>query len=172
MSSELDDIPAPKVGIVDMYTDGSVICGNPGRGGYAALLLYSDRTGTVHRLTVSGFSALATTNQMELRAVIEGLKALKRKAVVHIYSDSMYVVRGISRRKRSWVALPEKNSLMWKQLYALMEVHSVKAIWVKGHSGNPGNEAADKKACSMSQFVKAMIFATSGRGTDEKWNCD
>lgn len=133
---------------VQIYTDGACR-GNPGIGGWGASLRYN---GT-HKEIYGG--ALETTNnRMELTAVIEALKALKQPSDLIIHSDSKYVLSGINEwlpnwKKRNWKTAnrkPVKNVDLWQQLDALIQPHTIKWVWVKGHSGNAGNERADELA--------------------------
>lgn len=131
-----------------MYTDGAC-SGNPGPGGWGALLLFGD-----HRRELSGGEPDTTNNRMELRAVIEGVKALKRRMPVTIYTDSTYVMKGMTEWIEGWKAKgwktaarkPVKNEDLWRELDDTLAGHDVEWRWVKGHSGDPGNEAADALA--------------------------
>lgn len=142
---------------VDIYTDGAC-SGNPGNGGYCAILSYN---GT--EKIVKGGVKDTTNNRMEILAVIEGLKALKQKCFVTIYSDSQYVVDAINKNwLNDWVAKgwktagksPVKNVDLWKELLELLSVHSVEFVKVKGHSDNEYNNRCDKIAVSC---YKEMI---------------
>jgi ribonuclease HI len=133
---------------VVMYTDGACR-GNPGPGGWGVVLSYrgNDRT-------LQGYAADTTNNRMELSAVIEGLRALKRPCDVELYTDSKYVMQGINEWIRTWKRngwktagrKPVKNFDLWKQLDDEAARHRVQWKWVKGHSGNAGNERADQLA--------------------------
>jgi ribonuclease HI len=133
---------------VELYTDGAC-SGNPGPGGWGALLVWGK-----HRKELKGGEPSTTNNRMELRAVIEGMRALKRKAPVTIYTDSVYVMKGITEWIENWKARgwktaarqPVKNEDLWRELEAVLQGHDVAWQWVKGHSGHPGNEAADALA--------------------------
>jgi ribonuclease HI len=136
--------------IVEIFTDGACR-GNPGPGGWAALL----RQGAHERL-VSGAAADTTNNRMELMAAIEGLAALRRPSQVSLTTDSQYVRQGVT----SWIAgwkrngwrtaskAPVKNRDLWERLDALAAGHQVQWHWVRGHSGHPENERVDAAANS------------------------
>jgi len=133
---------------IEIYTDGACK-GNPGVGGWGALLKYSGRTRELF-----GGEALTTNNRMELTAVIKALSALKRRCKVKLHTDSRYVQQGISEwihdwKKRGWRTTdkkPVKNDDLWKQLDELASRHDIKWIWVEGHAGNEDNEHADSLA--------------------------
>ncbi|WP_288356398.1 ribonuclease HI [uncultured Cycloclasticus sp.] len=133
---------------VQIYTDGACR-GNPGVGGWGASLSYN---GT-HK-EIYGGEQETTNNRMELTAVIEALKVLKEPSDLTINSDSKYVLSGINEwmpnwKKRNWKTAgrkPVKNVDLWQQLDAQIQPHKIKWVWVKGHSGNPGNERADELA--------------------------
>lgn len=133
---------------VALYTDGSC-AGNPGPGGWAALLIWGGR-----ELLRSGAAAATTNNRMELSACIEGLQALTRPSAVDLHSDSQYVIRGINEwlpawRARGWrtaAGKPVLNQDLWEQLAAVAAEHRVRWQWVKGHSGHPQNERVDAAA--------------------------
>ncbi len=135
---------------VVIYTDGACK-GNPGPGGWGAFLR-SDG----HEKELWGGERNTTNNRMELMAVIEALSALKRPCTVDLYVDSEYVRKGITEwihgwKKKGWVTAakqPVKNAELWRQLDALVHdgTHKIAWHWVKGHSGDPGNERADALA--------------------------
>ncbi|MDP3518566.1 MAG: ribonuclease HI [Pseudohongiella sp.] len=134
---------------VEIYTDGACK-GNPGKGGWGAMLTYK---GVVKELY--GGEMQTTNNRMELTAVIRALEALKRPGLqIHVYSDSRYVLSGIEEwlpawKARSWKTSSRKpvlNQDLWQQLDQLNQQHQVVWHWVKGHSGNAGNEKADELA--------------------------
>ena len=133
---------------VKIITDGSCL-GNPGRGGWAAILRYGD-----HKKEVYGSSAHTTNNRMELTAAIEGLKALKKASTVTIHTDSRYVMDGAAKwiigwKKKGWKTAdkkPVKNEDLWRALDAEMARHQIHWVWVAGHSGHPENERADALA--------------------------
>ncbi len=139
----------PVTSEVLIYTDGACI-GNPGPGGYGVVLLYG-----AHRKELSGGFRETTNNRMELMACIVGLRALKRKCSVILYSDSQYVVNAIDKgwvkrwHSKNWMLTSGKerrNVDLWKQLLELCHVHEVHFVWVRGHAGNPENERCDQLA--------------------------
>jgi len=133
---------------VVMYTDGACR-GNPGPGGWGVLLKYKGS-----EKTLKGFDSETTNNRMELMAVIEGLRSLNRDCAVELNTDSKYVLQGINDwivnwKKNGWKTAakkPVKNVDLWQQLDEEASRHDIKWHWVKGHSGVPGNEAADQLA--------------------------
>ena len=133
---------------VVIYTDGACR-GNPGPGGWGALLMFGER-----EREISGAETLTTNNRMELTAVIRALEALKRPVAAKIYTDSQYVRQGVLEWMPNWKARgwktadkkPVKNQDLWQQLDALLPTHQLEWHWVKGHSGNPGNERVDELA--------------------------
>jgi len=138
---------------VTIYTDGAC-SGNPGPGGYGAVLLFTDSRGT-HRKELSGGEAETTNNRMEIMGVIKGLEALKSPCKVTLYSDSRYVVDAI---EKEWVTRWHRNNWMrnkrdealnvdlWKRVLELLAIHKVDFKWVKGHANNPENERCDELA--------------------------
>ncbi len=137
--------------IVDIYTDGAC-SGNPGAGGYCAILIYNG-----NEKIVSGSSQSTTNNQMEILAVINGLKALKEVCVVNLYSDSQYVVDAFNKgwilnwQKSGWKTADKKevkNKELWLELLGLCNKHTVNFIKVKGHADNEYNNRCDKIAVS------------------------
>ena len=134
---------------VTIHTDGSCI-GNPGPGGYAAILEYQGR-----EMELSGGFRRTTNNRMEILAVIKGLEALTECCSVTVYSDSQYVVESIEKgRVKKWQAngwMRNKreravNDDLWKLLLSMLDKHNVEFRWVKGHAGNAGNIRADRLA--------------------------
>ena len=134
---------------VTIYTDGAC-SGNPGPGGWGALLMYKDT-----KKEISGGKEDTTNNVMELTAVIEGLKLLKFPCKVKLYSDSAYVVNGFNQKwiygwiKNGWKNSskePVKNKELWQELYDLTKVHEVEFIKVKGHADNEYNNRCDELA--------------------------
>ena len=139
---------------VTLYSDGAAR-GNPGPGGYGAVLTFVDSGGTLHTKELSQGYECTTNNRMELLGVIRGLEALKTACEVDVYSDSKYVVDAFNQRwvdgwlKRGWKNAkkePVKNKDLWLQLLELVKVHTVTFHWVKGHAGHPENERCDELA--------------------------
>ena len=134
--------------VVEIFTDGACK-GNPGRGGWGALL----RLGTKEKELFGG-EPLTTNNRMELTAVIRALEALNRPSKVRLYTDSQYVQKGISEwiigwKLRGWKTAdkkPVKNADLWRTLDQLASQHNIEWLWVRGHDGHPGNEQADRLA--------------------------
>ena len=134
---------------VEIYTDGAC-SGNPGAGGWGAILRY----GTVEK-ELSGGESETTNNRMELTAVIEALKALKKPCNIVLYTDSRYVMDGVNEWMPNWKVngwrtsnkkTPVKNIDLWQSLESLLEIHKIKWVWVKGHNGHTENERVDKLA--------------------------
>lgn len=143
-----------KMGAIEIFTDGACR-GNPGPGGWGVLLRYAET-----EKSLWGGERDTTNNRMELTAVIEALKALKRPCRVILSSDSTYVLKGIQEwmpnwKRRNWQTAqkkPVKNVDLWQQLDSVIQGHDIQWHWVKGHSGHRENEIADQLA---------------NRGTDE-----
>lgn len=131
--------------VVEIWTDGACK-GNPGPGGWGALLRYGH-----HERELFGGAPATTNNQMELTAVIEALAALTRSCSVTLHVDSTYVMNGITRwvagwKRNGWRTAdkkPVKNKDLWTALDAQVARHTVRWVWVRGHAGDPGNERAD-----------------------------
>ena len=134
--------------VVDIYTDGAC-SGNPGPGGWGALLLWDGR-----EREIKGGAPATTNNRMELTAAIEALDALKRPMTVRLHTDSTYVRDGITKWLKNWKAngwktasrKPVKNVDLWQRLEAAAARHDVEWFWVRGHAGHPENERADELA--------------------------
>lgn len=131
-----------------IHTDGACR-GNPGPGGWAAVLDHAGREKELY-----GYEAETTNNRMELMAVIRGLEALKRRCRVRIVTDSQYVMKGVTEwmpawKRRGWRTAdrkPVKNLDLWQRLDAALAEHDVEWKWVRGHSGHGGNERVDELA--------------------------
>ena len=142
---------------VTLYTDGAS-SGNPGPGGWGAILEYK---GTEKEF--SGGEESTTNNRMELTAVIRGLQALKEPCIVELYSDSKYVIDGLSKgwaeswRKNGWRKADKKPALnpdLWEILLELTHTHTMQYHWVKGHADNPKNNRCDELAVQQWQSIK------------------
>jgi len=133
---------------VELYTDGACR-GNPGPGGWAALLIAGAK-----RKEVSGAEPATTNNRMELKAAIAGLRALKHRCAVRLYTDSKYVLEGATKWLPGWKArgwktaarTPVKNQDLWEELDAAAQAQDIAWHWVKGHSGHVSNEYVDQLA--------------------------
>lgn len=139
---------------INLYTDGACK-GNPGAGGWAAILEYEGR-----EKELFGGDKSTTNNRMELIAAIEGLKALKEPCSVTLYSDSQYLVNAINKGwLESWQAKGWKkadkskvlNDDLWKELVALLDTHTVDFVWVRGHDGHAYNERCDALASGYAE---------------------
>ena len=133
---------------VIIYTDGAC-SGNPGPGGWGAILMSGDK-----RKEMNGGEADTTNNRMELRAAVEALNALKRPSKAELHTDSQYVRKGITEwignwKRNGWKTAakkPVKNADLWQELDEARQRHDVEWHWVKGHAGEPENERADELA--------------------------
>ncbi len=142
---------------VTIYTDGAC-SGNPGPGGWAAILIYGD-----HEKELKGGELLTTNNRMELMAAIAALEALNRSCVVDIHTDSQYLRNGIMAWIKQWKnngwrtadKKPVKNEELWKRLDAALAQHRVRWHWVRGHAGHNINERADRLAREAIAAVRA-----------------
>lgn len=143
---------------VNVYTDGACR-GNPGAGGWGAILEYNGK-----RREMSGGEPETTNNRMELTAVIEALSALKEPCEVNLYSDSKYVIDGLSKgwaqswKSKGWKKAdksPALNPELWDKLLSLVEIHKINYNWIKGHDGHPENERCDTLATTQAdKFIK------------------
>ncbi len=133
---------------IDIYTDGACK-GNPGVGGWGALLVAAGK-----EKELFGGEKESTNNRMELMAVIQALDVLKRPCNITLHTDSQYVLKGITEWIKGWKAkgwktaskAPVKNVDLWQALDAAQARHSIEWVWVRGHTGHPGNERADQLA--------------------------
>ena len=141
---------------VDIYTDGACR-GNPGRGGWGAILVYNGR-----EKELCGGERETTNNRMELTAVIAALSALKEKCEITLYSDSKYVIDALEKgwargwRARGWIKSdksPALNPDLWETLLSLVEYHDVSYVWVRGHNGHAYNERCDKLATDFADSL-------------------
>lgn len=133
---------------IKIYTDGAC-SGNPGPGGWGAVLIYGK-----NEKHISGAEKDTTNNRMELRAAIESIKAVREPCKIELYTDSKYVMEGITKWVDGWIQKgwknaskkPVKNDDLWKELVEQLKNHEVEWHWVKGHSGDKYNDLADKLA--------------------------
>jgi ribonuclease HI len=141
---------------VDIYTDGACR-GNPGKGGFGAILVYEG-----HEKEVSGGERETTNNRMELMAAITALEMLKEPCEVTLTSDSKYMIDSItlgwaaSWKARGWKKAdksPALNPDLWERLLALLDIHKVSFVWVRGHNGHPYNERCDKLATTFADSL-------------------
>jgi ribonuclease HI len=147
-------------GIVEIFTDGA--CSpNPGPGGWGAILRYGR-----HEREIYGGEPATTNNRMEMMAAIQGLESLSRPSTVHVYTDSVYLRRGITEWLPRWKLngwqtrdkKPVKNADLWTRLdSAAAQHHQVQWFWVKGHAGHPENERADGLACRGSEEAATQL---------------
>ena len=142
---------------VTIYTDGAC-SGNPGPGGWGAILMYGE-----HKKELSGGEKQTTNNRMELTGVIRALEALKEPCVVELYSDSKYVIDGLSKgwaagwQKKGWIKSDKKPALnpdLWEILLELTARHEMHYHWVKGHAENPKNNRCDEMAVAQWKKLK------------------
>ena len=133
---------------VTIYTDGAC-SGNPGPGGWGALLQFGE-----HERELKGGERNTTNNRMELTAAIVALETLKRTCKIHLHTDSTYLRDGMTSWIHNWkrngwrttAKKPVKNVDLWQRLDEAIQSHDIEWHWIKGHAGNPGNEAADALA--------------------------
>jgi ribonuclease HI len=159
MTDPTDDLPA-----VTITTDGAAR-GNPGPGGWAALLQSGER----ERLIAGEGPERTTNNAMELHAAAAALETLKRRCQVTLRADSRYLIDGLERLLKGG-ALPEKNRELWARLLAAARQHSITFVWVRGHAGDPRNERVDRAANSAA--ARAYLAAEDPRETTncaEEW---
>ncbi|WP_148821887.1 ribonuclease HI [Campylobacter concisus] len=137
--------------IVTLFSDGSCL-GNPGAGGWAYILRFNKA-----QKKASGGEAYTTNNQMELKAAIMGLKALKEPCEVRLFTDSSYVINSINEWLSNWQKRNFKNVKnveLWQEYLKISKPHKVIASWVKGHAGHPENEECDQMARDEAQKIK------------------
>lgn len=147
-----------KLSSVTIYCDGSCL-GNPGPGGYAALLIHKKEK--INEKVIAGSEKNSTNNRMELMAAIVGIRALKRKCQIDLYSDSKYLIRGMTEWIKTWQKNGFKNSQnkaianqdLWEDLYLLASKHELNWHWVKGHVGNEFNERVDEIAREQALLI-------------------
>jgi ribonuclease HI len=154
--------------IVEIFTDGAC-SGNPGPGGYGSLLRYGDVT-----KEISGCAPDTTNNRMEMMAVIEALRQLKRPCRITLYTDSKYVMRGMTEWvsgwiRRNWVNSQKKpvvNRDLWEKILDLSKPHQIEWKWVQGHKGHPENERCDRLARNALKKCKKASDHAEGVTTD------
>lgn len=155
---------------VVIYTDGSSR-GNPGPGGYGAVLLYVDPSGCEHLKELSQGYRMTTNNRMELMGVIAALEALKRPCEVELHSDSQYVVNAFNKgwvwgwARKGWKTAskqPVKNPDLWKRLLGLYRKHAISFIWVKGHADSELNNRCDKLATDAADGLAGPLKEDKG----------
>jgi ribonuclease HI len=152
-------------GVVEIFTDGA--CSpNPGAGGWGAILRYGR-----HSREIYGGEPVTTNNRMEIMAAIRGIESLTRPSRVHIYTDSVYLRKGITEwlprwKRNGWQTRekkPVKNADLWLRLDAAAQGHQLEWYWVKGHAGHPENERADELACRGAREAAASLAAVGRR---------
>ncbi|WP_431975634.1 ribonuclease HI [Micromonospora haikouensis] len=160
-------VDAAAGGVVEIWTDGAC-SGNPGPGGWGAVLRY----GAHERDLCGGEASPTTNNRMELMAAIRALESLTRPVSVRLHTDSTYVRNGITGwlagwKRNGWVTAarqPVKNADLWQRLEAACARHEVTWLWVKGHNGHPENERADALAGRGMAQARAGVAAADRRG--------
>ncbi len=136
---------------ITLFSDGSSL-GNPGPGGFGTIIRYNE-----HEKIVSGGETHTTNNRMELRGVIEGIKALKEPCEIDVISDSSYVVNAINKWLTGWVKKnfkKVKNPDLWQEYLEVSKPHNITGFWVKGHAGHEENERCDKIARDIAEQFK------------------
>jgi len=155
-------MPAGQAGqVVEIFTDGAC-SGNPGPGGWGAVLRFGRHDKEIH-----GGERVTTNNRMEIMAAIQALESLTRPSTVDLYTDSVYLRRGITEwvpgwKQNGWKTRdkkPVKNVDLWTRLDAAAQPHDVRWFWVKGHAGHPENERADQLAVLGAQEAAAALPA-------------
>jgi ribonuclease HI len=155
---------------VDIFTDGAC-APNPGPGGWGAILRYGG-----HEKEIYGGEPATTNNRMEIMAAIQGLESLTRPSSVRVYTDSVYLRKGITEwvpawKRNGWKTRekkPVKNSDLWMRLDSAAQKHQVRWFWVKGHAGHPENERADELACRGAKEAAAQVIDSErGPGASE-----
>ncbi|HEY0335213.1 MAG TPA: ribonuclease HI [Stenotrophomonas sp.] len=142
---------------IEIHTDGSCL-GNPGPGGWAALMRYNGR-----EKELVGGEAMTTNNRMELMAAIMALEALTEPCTIVLHTDSQYVRQGITEWMASWLRRqwktaggdPVKNRELWERLHQATQRHTIEWRWVKGHNGDPDNERVDVLARNQATAYRA-----------------
>lgn len=155
---------------IELYTDGSADP-NPGKGGYGVILKW----GTYQKEFSEGFTQ-TTNNRMEILGVIAGLEKLKQESIVHLYSDSQYVIRAIEEnwigkwKAKGWHRTKTQKALnadLWRRLDELLGQHEVHTHWIKGHNGHPMNERCDQLAKTARESSELSIDEGYDNGETE-----
>jgi ribonuclease HI len=147
---------SPEGRVVEIFTDGACVP-NPGPGGWGAILRYGR-----HRKEIYGSEPATTNNRMEIMAAIQGLESLNRPSNVHVFTDSVYLRKGITEWFPTWKSngwktrekKPVKNADLWLRLDLATQKHQVEWFWIKGHAGHPENERADELACQGAEEAR------------------
>jgi ribonuclease HI len=163
---------------ISLYCDGACL-GNPGPGGYAALLIAAAGEKKIEKI-VAGGEEHTTNNRMEITAALEGLRALKKPCRVTVYSDSLYVVKGMREWISDWVQRgwktsskkPVVNADLWQDLLDAIDTHAVQWKWVKGHAGHPENERVDALAMAEALVMKERLAKRSEKPRRPKASAD
>jgi len=142
------EVSKNKQNIVEIFTDGAC-SGNPGLGGYGAILKYGREI-----KEISGYERETTNNRMEMLAVIKALELLKRPCKIKVFTDSNYVVKGMTEWVTGWIERnwlnsqkkPVSNKDLWERLLKLSRLHQIEWKWIRGHHGHPENERCDQLA--------------------------
>ena len=160
----------PDLPHVVVWTDGSSR-GNPGPGGYGAVLLFTDATGALHRKELSAGYTRTTNNRMEILAAIVALESLLKPCSVELHSDSQYLVNAMGRgwiwgwAKKGWKGAnkqPVKNPDLWKRMLHAIKPHRVEWVWVKGHVGTELNERCDELATRAADGLAGPLLVDAG----------
>jgi ribonuclease HI len=149
--------------VVEIFTDGACKR-NPGPGGWGAVLRYGGREKEIY-----GSEPATTNNRMEIMAAIAALESLTRPSKAHVYTDSVYLRKGITEwvggwQRNGWLTKekkPVKNADLWMRLDAVTRHHDVQWFWVKGHAGHPENERADALACRGAEEAAARAVPSA-----------
>ena len=142
---------------IEIYTDGAC-SGNPGPGGWGAYIIYKDSEKKIY-----GYDVNTTNNRMEMTAAIQALLVLKKPCIITLYTDSVYLQKGMTEWIKSWISKgrlnqasksPVANIDLWNKLLELTKMHEIKWVWVKGHAGVYGNEVADTLSVKGANIAK------------------
>lgn len=158
---------------VTIFTDGSSR-GNPGRGGWSALIIFHDDSGQINLKEIGGREDMTTNNRMEIKAAIQGLSSLKEKSEVTLYTDSSYLINGITKwvsdwKKNDWKTKTKKDVLnvdLWEKLDEVNDIHDVSWKYVGGHIGVKGNERCDEIATKFADNEDVQLYSGPLSGYD------